>query len=168
MESLRTLNKLPFSKRALPKKVIISTSLHAHPANSVLAAIFFALDAVEPYHQHFSLQNYTLQYPHAVHERVSPGLCYFIAVVCPAAVIALYTLVIDGLFSHQRPNSSVSGRRSLLGRYRLKDRLWEFNCGILGLLLSEGAAFVITGTWSPRLVNPELTVRLRDVQKCSR
>ena len=28
--------------------------------------------------------------------------------------------------------------------YTLRDRLWELNCGILGLLLSEGAAFVIT------------------------
>ncbi|KAI9879815.1 MAG: hypothetical protein M1830_006997 [Pleopsidium flavum] len=27
----------------------------------------------------------------------------------------------------------------------MKRRLWELNCGILGLLLSEGAAFVITG-----------------------
>lgn len=27
----------------------------------------------------------------------------------------------------------------------MKDRLWELNCGILGLLLSSGAAFVITG-----------------------
>ena len=28
--------------------------------------------------------------------------------------------------------------------YTIRDRLWELNCGILGLLLSEGAAFVIT------------------------
>ena len=31
-----------------------------------------------------------------------------------------------------------------MGPYRLKDRLWELNCGILGLLLSQAAAFVIT------------------------
>lgn len=31
-----------------------------------------------------------------------------------------------------------------MGPYRLKDRLWELNCGVLGLLLSQAAAFVIT------------------------
>lgn len=31
-----------------------------------------------------------------------------------------------------------------MGPYRLKDRLWELNCGILGLLLSQALAFVIT------------------------
>jgi diacylglycerol diphosphate phosphatase / phosphatidate phosphatase len=34
-----------------------------------------------------------------------------------------------------------------MGKYRLKDRLWELNCGILGLLLAVGASFVITGMW---------------------
>jgi hypothetical protein len=39
-----------------------------------------------------------------------------------------------------------SGRlRKLTGRYRLKDRLWELNCGILGLGVAVGAAFTITG-----------------------
>lgn len=32
----------------------------------------------------------------------------------------------------------------MTGPYRFKDRLWELNCGILGLLLSQGLAFVIT------------------------
>lgn len=39
----------------------------------------------------------------------------------------------------------------MTGRYRFKDRLWELNCGILGLGLSVGAAFTITGmepAWS--------------------
>ena len=45
----------------------------------------------------------------------------------------------------------------------MKDRLWELNCGILGLLLAQGAAFVITGalknaTGKPR---PDLIDRCR-------
>ena len=102
---------------------------------SVLFIAFYALDAVEPFHQHFSLRNYTLQYPYTVHERVPIALLGFVAVLCPAAIIAIYSLLIDGRFS----------RESGHGQYRMKDRLWELNCGILGLLLSSGAAFVITG-----------------------
>jgi diacylglycerol diphosphate phosphatase/phosphatidate phosphatase len=37
------------------------------------------------------------------------------------------------------------GLRRLSGKYRFKDRLWELNCGLLGLVLSIGAAFTITG-----------------------
>lgn len=62
--------------------------------------------------------------------------------VIPALVIAIYTLVLDGIFSHRRKQTGASWSHI----YRLKDRLWELNCGILGLFLSEGAAFVITGS----------------------
>lgn len=78
-----------------------------------------------------------------MHERVPIGLLAFVAVLCPAAIIALYSLLLDGRFS--RETSSNGGARAGQGKYRMKDRLWEFNCGVLGLLLSSGAAFVITG-----------------------
>jgi diacylglycerol diphosphate phosphatase/phosphatidate phosphatase len=102
----------------------------------VLIVAFIALDAVEPYHQQFSLKNYTLHYNFAVKERVPVPALLIICVVAPAIVIAVYTLVIDGLFSHKG-----SGRKT----YTFKARLWELNCGILGLLLAVGASFVITG-----------------------
>lgn len=57
-------------------------------------------------------------------------------------VIAIYALTIDGIFSHRRRESGASWTKI----YRLKDRLWELNCGILGLFLAEGAALVITGS----------------------
>ncbi len=74
-------------------------------------------------------------------------------------VIAIYTLVLDGIFSHRRKQTG-AGWSNI---YRLKDRLWELNCGILGLLLAEGAAFVITGSLKnlcgkPR---PDLIARCR-------
>lgn len=75
------------------------------------------------------------------------GICYIIVVICPAIIICFWTLVIDGLFAHSQPTDAEgTGRR--LGRYRLVDRLWELNCGILGLALSEGTAFVITGRFT--------------------
>ena len=47
------------------------------------------------------------------------------------------------------------------GRYTLKDRLWELNCGVLGLIFASSSAFVITGalknaTGKPR---PDLIAR---------
>ena len=100
----------------------------------LLFIAFWALDAIEPFHQHFSLNNYTLQYPFATKERVPVPLLFFLVVLVPAAIIAVYTLLIDGrFFSHHK------------GTFRFKDRLWELNCGILGLVLASGTAFVITG-----------------------
>jgi diacylglycerol diphosphate phosphatase / phosphatidate phosphatase len=57
-------------------------------------------------------------------------------------IIAIYTLALDGIFSHRRKQTGAGWSNV----YPLKDRLWELNCGILGLLLAEGAAFVITGS----------------------
>jgi membrane-associated phospholipid phosphatase len=101
------------------------------------------------------MDNYTLHYPFAVHERIPVFQLCLICVAAPAVIIAIYTLVIDGLFSHQTamPANS-SGVRRLSGRYRLKDRLWELNCGILGLGLSVCAAFTITGALKNAIGKP--------------
>ena len=112
--------------------------------------VFTVIDKIPGFMQPFSLQNYTLQYPYAVHERVSVLMLCILVVFFPAAVIGVYTMVIDGLFSHQRASAPTGKRRMLTGRYRMKDRLWELNCGILGLALAVGAAFTITGTLNLR------------------
>jgi len=101
---------------------------------------FLALDLVEPYHQHFSLENYTLQYPYAVHERVTAAQAGLIACLFPALVIVIWTMLIDGIYSHRK---TPSGRFN--GPWTLGERLWQMNCGLLGLLLSVGGAIVITG-----------------------
>lgn len=62
----------------------------------------------------------------------------------PLVSIAVYTLLIDGLFSHNKPQKPLTGKRKLSGPHRWRDRLWEFNCGFLGLLLAQGLAFVLT------------------------
>lgn len=112
--------------------------------NSACIVGFYVLDKIEPYHQPFSLNNLSLRYPYAVHETIPMPLALALAGLIPLAVIAVYTLVIDGLFSHNKPIKTSTGKRKLTGPYRLKDRLWEFNCGFLGLLLSQGLAFVLT------------------------
>ncbi|OQD70654.1 hypothetical protein PENDEC_c022G03998 [Penicillium decumbens] len=135
--------KLPFSKRRLRPRVVLS---YIFDYVILIACVigFWILDSIEPYHQHFSLTNISLQYPYAVHERIPIAYALCISGAFPLALIIVYTLFLDGLFSHHKPQDSVSGKRKLRGPWRWKDRLWEMNCGILGLLLSQGLAFVIT------------------------
>lgn len=126
---------------------------------SVLIGGFYALDALEPYHQHFSLRNSNLQYPHADPERISIFVALVVAGAVPAAIIGVYCLVIDGIFSHQPGRHGRTSR----AKYTFKERLWELNCGILGMALSQGFAFVITAvlknaTGKPR---PDLIDRCR-------
>ena len=113
-------------------------------ASRALVIGFGIIDKIEPFHQHFSLTDIALQYPFAVHERVPIPLLYFVSIVCPVGIIVLYTLILDGLFSHHKDQLPLRDGSRVLGRYRLKDRLWEMNCGILGLLLSLSSAFKLT------------------------
>ncbi|KAJ5615939.1 hypothetical protein N7537_001053 [Penicillium hordei] len=135
--------KLPFSKRRLPPRVVISY-IFDYVIIIVCAIGFAILNKVEPFHQHFSLNNISIQYPYAVHERVPMVYALCISGVFPLVLIILYTLFIDGLFSHHKPQDGASGKRKLRGPHRWKDRLWELNCGILGLILAQGLAFFIT------------------------
>jgi len=118
-------------------------SIQLQPPNgfSVLVFGFLSLDRIEPFHQHFSLRNYTLQYPFAVQERVPNMLLVALSCLAPAIFIALYTLVIDGLFSQK-----VNGIKR---KYTLKERLWELNCGLLGLALAISMQYVIVGELRP-------------------
>ncbi|BCR83220.1 phosphatase PAP2 family protein [Aspergillus chevalieri] len=136
-------SKLPFSKRRLRPRIIISYILDYVILVACIVG-FYILDSVEPFHQPFSLENISLKYPYAVHETIPMPAALCISGLIPLVTIAIYTLFVDGLFSHNKPRNPASGKKKLTGPYRLKDRLWEFNCGFLGLLLSQGLAFVIT------------------------
>ncbi|OXV06408.1 hypothetical protein Egran_05824 [Elaphomyces granulatus] len=139
------LDRVPFSTKRVGPRVVLS-----YIFDYVIIIVFFIgfliLDTIEPYHQHFSLENISLQYPYAVRERIPIGDALLISCAFPAVVIVIYTLFIDGIFSHHKPSGddSFGGGRRISGRYRWIDRLWELNCGILGLLLSQSLAFIIT------------------------
>jgi len=74
-------------------------------------------------------------YPYKEKERIPIRLAIVLVCVVPALLIGLYTMVADGFFA--------TGGRSYK-KYPMKSRLWELNCGILGLLLSIGSSFVVT------------------------
>jgi diacylglycerol diphosphate phosphatase/phosphatidate phosphatase len=56
--------RLPFSKKRLSKKVIFSY-IGDYLIIIVLMLTFAIVDKIPPFHQHFSLDNYTLHYPFA-------------------------------------------------------------------------------------------------------
>ncbi|EGC41452.1 PAP2 domain-containing protein [Histoplasma capsulatum var. duboisii H88] len=136
-------SSLPFSNRPLRIRIIISY-IFDYVILIALMVGFYILDRVEPFHQPFAINNISLFYPYAEHDRVSVPLALALSGGFPLLVIFIYTIVIDGLFSHNKPVTS-SGKRKFTGPYSLKDRLWEFNCGFLGLFLAQASAFVITG-----------------------
>lgn len=124
----------------LPSRVVLSY-IFDYLIVIVLTVAFSALDKAEPFHQHFDIHNPSLQYPYADPERVPPWLAAVIAVAFPIAVIILWTLVIDGLFSHLQKQRGHRHRRL----YTMQERLWQMNAGILGLLLSVAAVITIVG-----------------------
>lgn len=124
--------------------------------NSVLAIIYAVLDKlVTPFAQPFSLNNASLQYPYADPERIPIWLALVISGLFPAITIAVYTLFVDGLFSHHRRTTRTRTK------YTFWDRLWELNCGWLGLFLAQGAAFVITGSLKNLIGKPRPDVIAR-------
>ena len=76
-------------------------------------------------------------------ERVPPWLAAVVSCAFPMLVIVIWTMAIDGLFSH-RKKTYIHGLYTLSG-HSIHDRLWEMNVGILGLGLSVAAAVTITG-----------------------
>lgn len=106
---------------------------------------FSALDMAEPFKQRFSLNNESLQYPYASPERISAAWAGVISCVFPILCIVVWTLFVDGLYSHHKP---LATRRRILGgggAWTMADRLWEMNCGVLGLGMSVAGSIVVTG-----------------------
>jgi len=85
----------------------------------VLSAVFLSLDKVHGFRREFSLEDHSLRYTYAVHERVPNFALYMIAIVAPVALEALINLVT---------------LRSL----------WDFHNSLLGLALSLSIAGSVT------------------------
>ncbi|KAK9324896.1 phosphatidic acid phosphatase type 2/haloperoxidase [Lipomyces orientalis] len=94
----------------------------------VLIAVWAYISSLPPNFSRFSLTDITLQYPVAEPETISYPLACILCIVVPAAIIVVWSLAID-FFRYRSP---------------LRTRLWELNCGILGLALSITMTVVIT------------------------
>lgn len=128
----------PTASTRVPVRRLTQLTRDSHRA---LAVVYAVLDViVTPFAQPFSLNNASLQYPYADPERIPIWMALVISGFFPGITIAVYTLFLDGLFSHHRRTTRTRSK------YTFWDRLWELNCGWLGLLLAQGSAFVITGS----------------------
>lgn len=125
------------------KRMNARTSELTDERDRFLIGGFSMMDLMEPFHQRFSLNNESLQYPYADPERISPFWAGIISCFVPLLVIAIWTMLIDGQFSHHKPAANRS--RIMGGPWTMSDRLWELNCGILGLGLSVAGAICVTG-----------------------
>lgn len=131
---------------SFPPLLFALDDIHVSSANDVCLVVsgfaigFAVIGKIEPYHQHFSLNNISLQYPYATKERVPIWLAVLMSLGVPLVIIFVWTFFLDGLFSHSKHNA----RGNAMGRYTIKERLWQFNCGVLGLLLAQSSAFIIT------------------------
>jgi hypothetical protein len=131
--------------RLRDSNVLPTSLLHRSPPLTscrLLILGFSALDLAEPFHQRFSLNNESLQYPFADPERITAAWAGVIACLFPLVVIIFWTMLIDGMYSHRKPPSNRS--RIMSGPWQISDRLWEMNCGILGLGLSVAGAICVT------------------------
>ncbi|KAI6150184.1 PAP2-domain-containing protein [Pisolithus thermaeus] len=84
-----------------------------------LAAVFFALDSVHGFRREFSVDDETLRFPYAVHERVPTWALYMIALVAPIVIQFLVNLVTIRSF-------------------------WDFHNSVLGLILGLAITGAIT------------------------
>ena len=115
----------------------------------MIFALYYVIDEFIPgSHQPFSLRNYTLQYPHASHERLTLTQTVWITLAGPAAVIFLYSVVLDGFLINRSqgqylPRHSLFKVRERRSQRRVQGQLWDFNCAWLGLGLSYALAFII-------------------------
>jgi diacylglycerol diphosphate phosphatase/phosphatidate phosphatase len=85
----------------------------------VLAAGFFALDAVDGFRREFSVQDTSLRHPYAVHERVPNLALYLICLVAPLAIQPIINLLTIRSW-------------------------WDFHNGSLGLILGLALTGAVT------------------------
>src|SRR5690606_25209022 len=116
------------------------------------------MDKLEPFHQKFSLNNWTIQYPYAKEERVPVWMAGCISCAFPLLVIALYALAIDGA-------KKVRKGHKLYQVHPMRDRLWELNCGILGLGMSVAAVIFVKGALNNAIGKPRPDMLARCLPK---
>ncbi|KAG8727394.1 hypothetical protein FRC12_022538, partial [Ceratobasidium sp. 428] len=59
----------------------------------LIIGLFYLLDSIEGFKRQFSLQDTSIQYPFAEHERVPPFALYMIALVAPAVIMPIVNLL---------------------------------------------------------------------------
>lgn len=100
-----------------------------------IALIGYGFHKVTPNHHPFTLTDPSISYPHTTDETVTTAVLAVVALIAPAVIVVLATLVfIPGSQSQLSPDRVTA--------WRLK--IWEWNAGWLGLGLAVAGAFMAT------------------------
>ena len=99
-----------------------------------MAAVAGGFSVIHPNHRPFSLVDPDISFPYVHHQKVSMAVLFVVALVAPAVLIILITLVFV-------PGSSYSKQLSRTQIWRLK--IWEWNAGWMGLALSCAVTAVL-------------------------
>jgi diacylglycerol diphosphate phosphatase/phosphatidate phosphatase len=79
----------------------------------IMTVVFFAIDKVTPFHRQFSINDKTIMFPYAEHERVPVWLLLIICLLIPIVIIAIISL------------SGIGYKRNW----------YDFHAGVLGICL---------------------------------
>lgn len=101
---------------------------------SLLAGAGGGLNFVKPKYRPFSLLDLTISYPY-VEESISTTTLALVALLAPAAIIAIICIIVV-------PGPSF--RRSLTRSQTLRRKFWELHVGLAGLALSVALGFFVT------------------------
>ncbi|ORX46045.1 PAP2-domain-containing protein [Hesseltinella vesiculosa] len=85
----------------------------------IMAAAFFGLDTITPYHREFSVNDKTISFPYDTKEEIPTWMLGVISFVAPIVLIAIVSL-------------------------GFKRNFYDFHCGILGLCLALSLSVVFT------------------------
>lgn len=133
--------------RPTANKDVLRNAAHEMGSKKLIASYIFdwiiiiafaaaggGLSFVEPHHRPFSLLNQEISFPY-VEETITTWMLVVIALVAPAAIITLITLILV-------PGAEV--RRISTRSQVLRLKLWELEKGLAGLALSLAVAFFVT------------------------
>ncbi|KAG1160078.1 hypothetical protein G6F37_004313 [Rhizopus arrhizus] len=88
----------------------------------IMTVVFFAIDKVTPFHRQFSINDKTIMFPYAEHERVPVWLLLIICLLIPIVIIAIISL------------SGIGYKRNW----------YDFHAGVLGLCLGLSMTIMLT------------------------
>ncbi|KAI9245997.1 phosphatidic acid phosphatase type 2/haloperoxidase [Sporodiniella umbellata] len=88
----------------------------------IMAAVFFGIDQITPFHRQFSLEDKTISFPYSEHERIPVWLLMIICLVAPVLLIGFITL----------------------SNFGYKRNWYDFHAGVLGLCLGLSMTIMLT------------------------
>ena len=150
------MSRKPLASRLQPLSFVLNSQY-----GRAIAAVGAAFSAITPNKRPFNVTDPDISFPYVSDEKISTGLLVVLGLVVPAVIVFVIALFIGlGPATAESSSRGASVRR----------KLWKWNAGWMGLVVSLAIAFIITngtknaiGRPRPDLLarcNPDLTKSL--------